>query len=74
MTAVKKKFYTILSFCLVHFRVFQEKQRFSFGKRKRNLVIYGRNKSGKTALVDALEFGLSSDCMVKPLSTSKFAK
>ena len=68
MTAVKKKFYTILVFCLVHFRVFQEKQRFTFGKRKRNLVIYGRNKSGKTALVDVLEFGLSSDGRMKRLN------
>ena len=72
MTAVKKKFYTILVFCLVHFRVFQEKQRFTFGKRKRNLVIYGRNKSGKTALVDALEFGFSSDGTVKRFSVDEY--
>ena len=63
MATVKKKLYIILSFCLVCFRVFQQVQVFTFDKKMRNLVIYGRNKSGKTAFVDALEIGLLFDGM-----------
>ena len=71
MTAVKDKLYIVLSLCLAHFRVFRQKQIFTLGKSKRNLVIFGRNKSGKTAFVDALEFGLSSDGRVKRLSVDE---
>ena len=68
MTTVKKKLYALVGLCLVCFRVFQQKQSFTFDKKMRNLVIFGRNKSGKTAYVDALEFGLSPDGRVKRLS------
>ena len=71
---VKKKLYIILGLCLEHFRVFQQKQIFTFGKRTRNVVIYGRNKSGKTALVDAFEYGLSPERTVKRLSVNEHAK
>ena len=60
-----------MGFCLKHFRVFRQKQIFAFSKRNRNLVIFGRNKSGKTALVDALEFGLSSDGKIKRFSVDE---
>ena len=68
MATVKKKLYIILSLCLECFRVFQQEQVFTFDKKMRNLVIFGRNKSGKTAYVDALEFALSPDGRVKRLS------
>ena len=41
-----------------HFRVFRQPQRFSF-EDKRNIVVFGPNKSGKTCLIDSLEVGLS---------------
>ena len=68
MTAVKNKLYIIICLCLAYFRVFQQKQIFTFGKKMRNWVIFGRNKSGKTAFVDALEFTLSPDGRVKRIS------
>ena len=68
MATVKKKLYIILSLCLECFRVFQQEQVFTFDKKMRNLMIYGRNKSGKTAFIDALEFGLSQDGRVNRLS------
>ena len=68
------KKYIILGLSLAHFRVYRQKQTITFGEIKRSLVIFGRNKSGKTALVDALEVGLSSDGTVKRLSEGKSVK
>ena len=43
-----------------HFRVFRQLQSISF-KDKRNLVVFGPNKSGKTCLIDTLEVALSPE-------------
>ena len=71
MTAVINATYIVLSLCLEHFRGFRVKQEFKFGKKKRNLVIFGRNTSGKTSFVDAFEFGLSPDRTIKRLSNTE---
>ena len=43
-----------------HFRVFRQPKRFSF-EDKRNLVVFGPNKSDKTCLIDSLEVAFSPE-------------
>ena len=64
MAKTKSKQYIILSLFVQFFRFFRLPQFFSF-EDKRSMVIYGKNCSGKTAFVDALEYGISEKGLLK---------